>query len=502
MAGTKYAAIHIGSYELQLKIYEMTSDKNVKILENIRYAMELGKETYTYRKLSFQSIDVLCDVLFGFTQTIKEYKILEYDAVATSCIREADNMPIILDRIEVKTGLKVRVLSNSEERFINYKALFLYEEHFKKYNSDKCGVIDVGSGSIQISLMEKNALVATQNILLGTMRISEMLYNLSDDIKHFYTLVDELMGNEWQTFKRMFLKENEIEHIIAVGTPTVMFSKKVCKNEDKVMTKEEFIKMFESMSSKSTEQLVKEYQISEEQAILIIPCLRIYGKILEDTNVKSLWFPETNLLDGLAVDFGIRIKKLNISHSFENDITNTAKNIAKRYKVDQSHVQLLRETSAAIFDATKKIHGMGKRERLLLEIAALLHDCGKYVSLTSMSQCSYDIIMATEIIGLSHMERELIANIVKYNTVDYTKLSDLTMLKLIAILRVANALDRSHKQKFKTNKIQLKGNELIISSKGNHDITLERGLFTEKADFFEEVYGIRPILKTTNIVRG
>ncbi len=495
MAGTKYAAIHIGSYELQLKIYEMASDKNVKVLENIHYAMELGKETYTYGKLSFQSIDVLCDVLFRFTQTIKEYKVVEYDAVATTCIREADNMSVVLDRIKVKTGLKVRVLSNSEERFINYKALFLYEENFKKYVNDKCGVIDIGSGSIQISLMDKNALIATQNILLGTMRIRELLFNLSDDIKHFYNLVDELMGNEWQTFNRMFLKDNEIEHIVAVNMPIAIFAKKICKSTDNIMTKEEFLNMFESVSSKSTLQLVKEYQISEEQAIMIVPCLRIYGKILEDTNVKSLWFPEINLLDGLAVDFGIKIKKLNISHSFENDITNTAKNIAKRYKVDQSHVQLLRETSAAIFDATKKIHGMGKRERLLLEIAALLHDCGKYVSLTSTSQCSYDIIMATEIIGLSHDERELVANIVKYNTFDYTKLSDLTMLKLIAILRVANALDRSHKQKFKSHSIQLKGNELVIAARGSHDITLERGLFVEKADFFEEVYGIRPVLK-------
>ena len=71
----------------------------------------------------------------------------------------------------------------------------------------------------------------------------------------------------------------------------------------------------------------------------------------------------------------------------------------------------------------------------------------------------------------------------------------LTLVKLTAILRVANALDRSHKQKFKDIRPYLSGKELVITTKVMDDITLEQGLFKDKADFFEEVYGIRPVLK-------
>jgi exopolyphosphatase/guanosine-5'-triphosphate,3'-diphosphate pyrophosphatase len=103
--------------------------------------------------------------------------------------------------------------------------------------------------------------------------------------------------------------------------------------------------------------------------------------------------------------------------------------------------------------------------------------------------------MATEIIGLSHKERKMVANIVKYNTTEIEPETDLTIIKLTAILRVANALDRSHKQKLKDSRVELKENQLIINTKCKDDITLEKGLFVDKAEFFEEVYGIKVIIK-------
>ena len=71
----------------------------------------------------------------------------------------------------------------------------------------------------------------------------------------------------------------------------------------------------------------------------------------------------------------------------------------------------------------------------------------------------------------------------------------LTITKLTAILRVANGLDRSHRQKFKNIKAVVKDNELIITTVNTVDTTLERGLFKERAEFFEEVFSIKPIIR-------
>ena len=86
----------------------------------------------------------------------------------------------------------------------------------------------------------------------------------------------------------------------------------------------------------------------------------------------------------------------------------------------------------------------------------------------------------------------------------YDKLSSYTSInqreylliaKLTAILRIANALDRSHKQKFKNVKISLKEKELIILVETDEDITLEKGLLPEKAAFFEEVFSLEPVIR-------
>lgn len=129
---------------------------------------------------------------------------------------------------------------------------------------------------------------------------------------------------------------------------------------------------------------------------------------------------------------------------------------------------MMEHLALTIFDKMKSVHGLDRMERLLLQIAVLLHDCGKYINMAQSSACSYNIIMATEIIGLSHAEREMVANVVRFNSslfMSYEELAAGSLLdreeyliiaKLTAILRVANALDRSHKQKIKDIKVSMK----------------------------------------------
>ena len=72
--------------------------------------------------------------------------------------------------------------------------------------------------------------------------------------------------------------------------------------------------------------------------------------------------------------------------------------------------------------------------------------------------------------------------------------------ELTAILRVANGLDRSHKQKFRDIKTLLKDNQLVITAGTPEDITLERGLFTERAAFFEEVFSVKLVIRQKKFI--
>ena len=127
----------------------------------------------------------------------------------------------------------------------------------------------------------------------------------------------------------------------------------------------------------------------------------IYRVFVEELGAQTMWLPGTQLNDGISYDYAEKHKFIKSKHNFENDIIVSAKNIAKRYMSGKNHTQCVLKNALAIFDGMKKIHGMGPRERLLLQIAAILHECGKFVSVRNANECAYRLIMATEIIGLS-----------------------------------------------------------------------------------------------------
>lgn len=240
---------------------------------------------------------------------------------------------------------------------------------------------------------------------------------------------------------------------------------------------------------------------------MVVPTMVICKNFIEVFNAEALWAPGVSLLDGIAYDFAEKKNFIKRAHNFENDIIVASKNIAKRYSTGKNHINGTTEIALAIFDSIKKVHGMGARERLLLQIAVLLHDCGKYISMGDVSECSYRIIMETEIIGLSTRERNIIANVVRYNTKEFRHYGTyeggitadrdnyLLIAKLTAILRIANAMDRSHYQKVTEIRTVLKERELSVILDSPRDLSLELGLLRDKVEFFEEVFGIHLVLR-------
>jgi len=277
------------------------------------------------------------------------------------------------------------------------------------------------------------------------------------------------------------------------------------------VTVETFHSLYERMTQMSSDDISQYFDITAQAAQLVMQSMLFIRCLLEKMDASKLWLMDVSICDGMCYDYGISCKLVKQTHNFDDDIIAAAYHISKRYKSNQAHIRHMQTLSVEIFNKLKKIHGLKNRERLLLEIAAILHNCGKYISLADVSDCAYNIIMATEIIGLSHDERKVIANVVRYNTspfvyyneagaaAELTREEYLLVAKLTAILRLANALDRSHRQKCRDAVISLKEDQLVISVATKDDLSLEQITMAERADFFEEVYNIHPVLKVKRI---
>lgn len=516
MAVRIFAAIDVGSFELELGIYEISYKTGIRCVDHIRHVIALGKDTYSLGKISFDLVEEMCRVLGEFVQIMKAYRVKDYRAYATSAIREAQNKQIILEQIRVRTGVKVRTISNSEQRFISYKAIAAKAAEFNKIIQKGTAIIDVGFGSAQLSLFDKDALVSTQNLPLGTLRIRGLLSKIPATVRDRREQIEEIVDKELFTFRKMYLKEREISHLIGIGENILYMTRRMdmAALGDKIDAAA-MGRFFDCLCQMTTDQIEERFGVNSEYGPLLLPGAVVYKRILELTGAEMFWIPGIRLCDGIAAEYGNDNKLVKFSHNFENDILAASRNMAKRYKCHTSHNQALEQYALNMFDSMRKYHGLGSRERLMLQIAVLLHDCGKFISIKNSNECSYNIIMSTEIIGLSHLEREVIANVVRYNIRDFdydrvqleTQIhlyhdsglsrSSITILiaKLTAILRLANSMDRSHRGKLADSRMAVRDNELIITTGYQGDMALETASFEQKADFFEEIFGVRPVLR-------
>lgn len=509
-----FAAIDVGSSDLELGIYEISRKSGVRRIDHIRHKTALGRTTFRGGKISYELVEELCEVLKDFTAVMESYKAAGYRAYATSAMREAKNNKIVVDQIRVRTGLEVQIISNSEQRLLGCMAIAVKDIEFQKIIQDGTAIIDVGFGSMQLSLFEYDVLVSTQNIPMGVMQLKETLTQIKALQETEYELLEEMIRNELITFRKLYLKGRNITNLIAIGETLIPVIADLERRRNSRIEAEEFLAFCGNVWKMPLDRVQEQLEINAESAAMLLSGLVIYKQVLEMTGAKMIWLPGISLVDGIAAEYAENNRLMKLNHDFNNDIIAAARNMARRYKCHMPHIQAVEKMALAIFDASKKIHGLKARERLLLQIAANLHGCGKFISVRNTGECCYNIIMSTEIIGLSHLEREIVANVVRYHIQEFeynevyiqyrpfpgsSRISgegvNILIAKLTAILRLANAMDQSHRQRLADAAIRIKEKELVITSNMPVDLRLEKLAVNEKADFFEEIFGLRPILR-------
>lgn len=514
MAYKTFAAIDVGSYELAMKIYEISAKNGIKEIDHIRHRIELGTDSYFTGKISNDRVDELCRMLVEFTDIMKSYKVDDCKAYGTSAIRETQNSTILLDQIQTKTGIKIEALSNSEQRFLDYKSVASKGRDFQNIIEKSTAFIDIGGGSIQISLFDEDSLVTSQNIRPGVLRMREELTRVSYKSYQLEDIVEEMVCDSLESFKEMFIGDKKIQNIILVDdyVSLVLQRNYLETNKKGNVNAETFLQFVDSLKKKRTQEIALSLGLAQENIALLHLSALMIKHMIKILGAEMLWAPGICLCDGMAYEYAEKNKLLEsnpnkIAHDFEQDILDCARDINRRYHSIEHRTREREMIALTIFDSMKKNHRLSKRDRLLLQLAAILSELGRYISLANVGETSYNIIIATEIIGLSHLERKIVASIVRFSTekfeyyetlgrmVELDKETYLRIAKLTAIMRLSEGLDLSHKGKCDKLKVTNDGDKLVLIVETNADMTLEFGLFERYATFFEEVFNIKPIIR-------
>ncbi|RQD68891.1 MAG: HD domain-containing protein [Tindallia sp. MSAO_Bac2] len=506
---TVMSAIDIGSYSLKMRIVEIDDSGNIRLLERVTKPAALGRDTFSTGKVSYETVEHICEILTGFQQLMQEYGSRHYRALATSAIREAENQEYLIDQIKLKTGLKVEVINNAQERYLTYKAIRENLPDHQRVQEEGVMVVEVGSGSVEMTIFHQGLLQITHNIKLGHLRLREVLSDLEKRTLDFPQLLEEYIESHLDVID--YIKETyDIKHFIALGSEMKAISR-LCNGPEapegtNTISLESFDELYREILEKPVEYIAEVYQISMDLASILLPSLMIMKKFAQMTEADQYYTPLVSLSDGIVSDFIDRRFNTSRLQEFNEDIQHQALNLLRKYHADEKHALDVEEKSNILFDALKRTHGMKDREKFLLQLACKMHDIGKFVNLNKHYEHSYTLIKASPILSLSEEELEIVANVSKYHSSrtpqksheSYLRLKGkdrVTAAKLTAIIRLADAMDRSHRQKISQIKVKQQEKEMIISGNALEDTLLEEWTFEVKAEFFQEVFGIKPTLK-------
>ena len=176
--------------------------------------------------------------------------------------------------------------------------------------------------------------------------------------------------------------------------------------------------------------------------------------------------------------------------------------LGRRFGFDEAHATQVARLALVLYDGLGRMHGLPPRARHILEAAALLHDLGHAVSVHSHHKHTYYLVANADLPGFPDRERELVALVARYHRrsapgrgrrdLERLTASELrTVRKLVAILRVADALDRSHQQHVRKLEVSANrsGVELRVAARGPLDLELWDS--AREASFFQRVYSRR-----------
>ncbi len=506
---TPEAVIEIGSTGVRLLVAEVTPEKKRNILDRSELPLPLGRDVFTSSLISRETQSQCVQILKRFREQLEGWGITpaQTTVVAASVFHEAKNRDPVMDRILVQTGFRIRIMDGIEENRLMYLAVSeCLKEEPVDFRSKSTVVLVVSGGSTEVMLMRRGKMAGVHSLKLGTVRIEQQLRSSASSYDDMRRYIREAIVNTKGSLDNE-LDISEVEQFMAVGMDMTLAAVHVGKPLTTFLWEIDtgaFDRFVKTVQTYSVDECVARFKISYNDAQTLQASLTIYNIFIQLTKVKKIIVPETNIRDGLIIS-KTSTENEELLLEFNSQITASARNLLRKYHGDESHAECVVHNALKLFDLLKNEIGLDDHARLLLEVAAILHDVGCFIHLNHHNIHSEYIINHSEIFGLSESDRTIIGQIAKYHRGKQQpqdsesfallpRVYRMTILKLCAILRVADALDRSHSQEFSSVQISLNGDVLNIKSEYRHNTVLENLALSEKGELFESVFGYKVAL--------
>lgn len=497
----------VGSNALRLIIAEFKTPTRYKVIERVRMPVRLGTSVFRSNRIDPETMEAALEAFRAFRKTMEQHEVVVHRAVATSATREAKNRAAFLERVRAETGIDLELIKGTEEA----RLVALGVRSKLPLDRGLSMILDVGGGSSEIVLISHGEILTVESHDVGTVRLLQHAGGAPVS-KPLQLVQAMLQSSRFPVLDLM--KRRKLARLVGTGGNIETLASlngganANAKSEERPparLTLPRLKTLLHRLAKMSPEERMKKYDLRADRADVIVPAGAIFEYVATRVRAREIWVPFTGLVDGVVIDVARTagaegMKQLEVSQT-----RNAAMALLRKYEADPKHAEHVSDLAVSLFDQLKSLHGLGKRDRLLLELGALLHEVGNFIGTPGHHRHAYYIISQSPILGLSDEELLIVANLARYHRKAmpdtdhecYAELADEDrdrVSSLAALLRVADALDHDHKQKVSAVKAKARDSKLRLKVRARGDVTLDEWSLESKGDLFQKEFGLEPVV--------
>lgn len=500
---SKLAVIDIGTNSIHMVLAEILPDASFKILDRFKDMTRLGNGVFAAKRLSDEAMARALEVLKTLITLARNKGFDRIVAVATSAVREAQNGGDFVALIMEQTGLRVRVISGTEEA----RLIFLGVKNSIALPDGPTLVVDIGGGSVELIVGNREGLIHGTSLKLGAIRLAEqflpttppsepMMHTLNNAV--LTHLRDALASFKMKKFHSLVATSGmagnigEIIHLRQTGRPLPQH------NLATILLKE--IRSLEAeLARASVKARLAIPGLDAKRVDTLLPAVVVLRRLLELSGLHEVTLCDKAIREGMIYDF---IAKHREGLKAENEIPDVRRRnvigLARRCQAPEAHSRHVADLALSLFDQTKREHHLGPQERLWLEYAAILHDVGYLINPRQHHKHAYYLIKHSDMDGFAADEIDVVANIARYHrrampSLKHEGFDRLTprmqrVVKILAsLLRIADGLDRTHFSLVQALTVKF-GKQITIDVRLTGDAEMELWAAKSRADLFEQVF--------------
>lgn len=452
----RLAAIDLGSNSVHMVIADMSADGRIQVVDRVKEMVRLGRRAFTTGSLTPDTMELAERAVVTFGRLARARHVQRLRAVATSAVREAANGEAFVRRLRRHTGMPVDIISGLDEARLIFRGV----KHAMGLEAGSYLLVDVGGGSVELTLVEDGQPLWMKSVPLGVARMTERFFpkdpptprQVRDLERHVAKAVGDLLDRARRRGVTAAIGTSGTINTV-VGMARVMEGvEDAGRLHGASVSRESIHALRRRILGVDARARVDLPGMDAKRADLMPAAAVLVDAILTRVRVPQLTVCGWALREGVLLDLA-RVDGVGAGTRLGRRRAVVA--LANRYASENAHGRQVARLAVTLFDALGAQLGLPPASRDLLEYAALLHDIGHAVDHDRHQRHSYYLIKNSELLGFDPEEIEVMALVARGHRKQVPKPSapELALVgpekrKLVrglaALLRIADALDRTH----------------------------------------------------------